>query len=498
MNFQKKIRKLISAYAARNVNFDIYSKIENLNDDKYRLKVKMLQDTKVADIKKHLNDVRLHLKLEILDVVEEANAVYIIMEEERSPEENNLISLWRSPEYCDALKAKGLVCPIGLDQFGNPVIIDFMDNRTPHIVVSGTTGSGKSVALMCLLTTIISYHSPQKVSLLIGDKANDLSQFKDLPHLSYPLIEDFDTLLYVLLVLKDEMTRRINMKNTDEFSKLPIIVCMIDEFNSLISEAHDKSEMELAVNTIKQILRMGRHARIHFVLVAHNPTRVNMHVDISDIPVKMVFQVSNTNNSVTILGEGGAEKLRGNGDMLFKASGKIQHLQGAFISQEQIDDLLNYIRHHYGSSQRNQRTFYQHLNYRFTISDADLDRKAFEIQDEKQHFQTENSSHRKMNSNKERTFANIVSWTLNQDEVSVNLMADNFGISWRSANRYMEQLQESGIVSELDAKLPRKVLLHSIAKLPNDILELLQRNGLCELFDTNNSQPVFGAIVKSY
>ena len=466
-----------------------------MDDDKYRLKVKILSDTKVADIEKNADDIRRYLKLEMLEVVKERNAVYIIIAKKRSPDENKLINIWCSSDYTDARKTTGLAYPFAVDQLGDPVIIDFLDNRTTHILVCGTTNSGKTTSLMCLLTTMVSLYSPQKVNLIIGDYVNDLSQFKDLPHLSYPIIEDFDTLLCVLLMLKDEMKRRTKLKNTEEYGKLPIIVCVIDEFTSFMSETDDKSKIELAKTTLSLLLQMGRHARIHFVLAAHDPTKENMRIKLSDIPVKMVFQVSTLNNSTTALSKGGAENLKGNGDMLFKAYGSIQHLQGAYISKDEVEGILNGVRTEYRRKSSNWLSTHSSAysprgRYGFTISGEDLENKVVEIQNEKQHYLPENSNHLRTKSKNDQKFAAVIVWALNQDAISANMIVDNFGGTWRKANDFMTQLQEFGVVEELEAKLRRKVLLHSVEELPQDAIDLLQRNGLCDSLGANNSQPV--------
>lgn len=482
----KFVRKLLMSYDAKGVRFDIKKKLIPLPNNRLRLNIKVLPETRVGDIKRYANDVRLSLKLSVLEVKEEQTDIFIVVSKDLPMDEHHLWNILRTPAFATARETMGLALSLGIDDLGNPVIVDLLDPRCPHIIVSGTSGSGKSVALKSMLTTTVLMYPPSKVNLLIGDKANDLAQFKDLPHLSYPLIEDFDTFLNALLVLKEEMNRRIGMKNTEGFSQLPIIVCVVDEFNSLMAEAPDKRISGLAVDTITQILRMGRHARIHFILAAHNPTKANMQINTSDLPVKMAFQVSNTHNSVTALGEGGAEKLRGQGDMLFRMNGKIQHLQGAFISLKEIDDALKLVRQKFNSERRivspkqysSRHKHFPRGNMGFTIADSDLQRIKKEIQGEQISLPFNSISHRDKQSCNDRLFARIVAWTLNQDEISCNQISENFSIGWRRANSSITQLHKLGIVGELDAKLPRKVILHSIRELPQNIVEYLQENGI--------------------
>ena len=106
------------------------------------------------------------------------------------------------------------------------------------------------------------------------------------------------------------MERRINIKGCKEYSQMPYIICVIDEFTSFIDGMDAESKAVRGV--IMEILRRGRHAKIHMVLTVHNPTKQRLKIDLSDIPTKMVFRVARLNNSVSILGAGGAEKLAGN------------------------------------------------------------------------------------------------------------------------------------------------------------------------------------------
>lgn len=478
------VRKMLRSYAAKGVYFDVKKRIKYLPNNRLRLDIKVLPETRISDIKRHANDVRLSLKLAVLEVVQEPTLVYIIISKEVSLDEHRLLKILATPEFTEAKRSMGLALPVGVDDLGHLVIKDLTNPKCPHIIVSGTSGSGKTVALKSMLTTIISSYPPQKVNLLIGDKANDLSQFADLKHLSYPLIGDFDTFLSVLLLLKEEMDRRISMKTTAEFNQFPIIVCVIDEFNSFMAEAMDKEKSDLAVDMLTQILRMGRHARIHFILAAHNPTKVNMGINTSDLPVKMAFQVSNLHNSITALGVGGAEKLKGDGDMLFKINGEIQHLQGAFIPPDEIDYITNQVRQSESKiamspkQYRSQNRSFPRGIKGFTISDADMERMEDVIQGRQIVLPYGTNSQGEARSNTERLLAKIIAWTLNQEEISCNQISENFGVGWRRANNFIKRLYELGIVGELDAKLPRKVLVQSVENIPAEALSIMQSNGI--------------------
>lgn len=472
----KVIRRLLESYKAKGVHFDIKPRVIPLPGDRLKLRVQFLPETKVADLKRYANDVRLSLKLAVLQVVEEAKSVYIIISKDILENENHLEYIIPSDEYRKAQKEMGLALPIGIIDLGDPLIVDLTSPRCPHIAVSGTTGAGKTVALRAILTTIIARYRPSQVNLLIEDKAADLSQFRGVPHLSHPLIEDFDTFLKVMMLLKEEMEKRIAMKNSTYYQELPIIVCVIDEFNSFMGDAPSKERTALAVETITQLLRMGRHAKIHFILAAHNPTRENMKINTSDLPVKMAFQVANTHNSVTALGEGGAEKLKGNGDMLFKMNGQIQHLQGAYVSEKLSGTIINYIR------QKPVRTIKGIRLPRgrrgFTVNGSDLQRMEEKIRGAVISMSSGSNNRKRPQNSEARLLANIVAWAMEQETISCNQLSEQFGIGWRRANNFISELNELGIVSDLDAKLPRKVLIRSAADLPKNALDLLAQNGV--------------------
>lgn len=301
---KKTVQRLLDIYEAKGVHFGIRDNISRLPGNRFRLEVKVLSETKIADIQRHANDVKHALKLDFMEVVEDGKFVHIIISKDLDKDEYLLKNILNNPAYIEMQKNMNLAIPIGVDSQGIPVAIDLADSRFPHICISGTSGSGKSSCLKSMLLTLSSY-SPRSVNLIIGDKANDLSQFSVLPHLSYPLVEDFDTLLRVLLLLNDEMNRRLPLKNTSQMEQLPSILVLIDEFISFMDEAAEKDSLNLATDTLQQLLRRGRHAKIHLILVAHDPTKKNMRINTSDLPVKMVFHVSNVHNSLIALGEGG-------------------------------------------------------------------------------------------------------------------------------------------------------------------------------------------------
>lgn len=463
-------------YHARNVPISIKEKGISVYGDRYRFRIKIKKGTKVELIRRYACDARFYLKLPLFQVEEEGTAIYIVVSKKLS-QNNQLMQIWSTEIYAEARKTMGIAHPIGHNVLGSPVIADL--TRYPHAIVSGNTRSGKSVALKCLLTSVAAAYPPRKLNVLIGDRASDLLQFAKLPHLICPIIEDCDTFFKSMLALRREMNRRINIKHTEEFARLPSIVCVVDEFNSFISGITDKKQSKIAVDTISEILRMGRHARIHMVLASHNPTKENVKIDTSDLPTKLVFRVSKSCNSVVALGEGGAEKLRGEGDMLFSQNGEIQHLQGAFISSEEIDFVLHRVQDMYCRSPKQWQGRSVKGKYGFTITQADLQKAAEEFGDTQEEVfaLTETNCKGTINDH-QALFAKVILWTLGKESISCNMLSEAFNVGWRRANGFIRRLYDMGIVGDLDAKLPRRVLLQFIEDVPERVMEFMLSSGI--------------------
>ena len=216
-----------------------------------------------------------------------------------------------------------------------------------------------------------------------------------------------------------------------------------------------------------EILRRGRHAKIHMVLTVHNPTKQRLKIDLSDIPTKMVFRVARLNNSVSILGAGGAEKLAGNGEMLFQSSqsDEIQRIQGADISNEDVMRMLEIIRFRWGVKNFDGRLKF-HIIPKEDMASVDCEKENEYICPRQKGF------------TEESVFAKSILWGISQDTISCNLLMKKFGVGWNRANDYLNQMYKLGLVGNLDAKLPRKVLVKAVKDVPEEVIQLLFRNGI--------------------
>ncbi len=455
--------KIVRRYGKYNVGISIKDKDIEILEDRFRFKVKLRAGTRVDDIKRYEKDIRIGLKLSLFQVMQEDLSIFIIASKNvRS--DYSLYRVWTDPNYAEALQTMDIAHPIGINALGEVVIKDLA--LYPHALIAGTTGAGKSLAIKVLLLSILYSYSPARVNLLIGDMAGDLLPFSGFPHLSHPIIQDFDTFLYAMIKLRDEMERRIKLKGSRTYVKLPYVVCVIDEFTSFISGTDNKAKQ--AREVVLELLRRGRHAKICLILAAHNPTQKRLKLDVSDIPTKLVFRVAGRNNSLAVLGKGGAEKLPGEGAMLFQSSqsGELEQIQGAFFPPEKLHKILSVITFRWTGSKYASRM-------KFSIGKTDL---QFIEQRLMEDSQTNPLTTRK--SNDEKLFTAIILWALGQVSISCNTMMQTFGLGWNRASRFIERLNNMGLVENLDAKLPRRVIPQSLEDIPTEIMDFFEKNGI--------------------
>ena len=254
----------------------------------------------------------------------------------------------------DFKEARGGI-PVGLgkDIAGKPVITDLA--KMPHLLVAGTTGSGKSVCVNTLISSILFSRKPEEVKLLLIDpKMVELSVYNGIPHLMAPVVTDMKKAAAVLRWAVREMEARYkafaasgkrDIKSYNEAhpkSAMPLIVLIIDELADLMMTAPDDIE-----ESISRLAQMARAAGIHMVLATQRPS-VNVIIGSikANVPSRISFAVGSQIDSRTILDMAGAEKLLANGDMLFSPIGanKPIRVQGAFISDDEVEHLVEFVK----------------------------------------------------------------------------------------------------------------------------------------------------------
>ena len=262
-----------------------------------------------------------------------------------------LRDILESSEY--KKRKNNLHLALGKDVSGKAILANLA--AMPHLLIAGSTGSGKSVAINNIILSLIYQNSPEDLKfILIDPKRVELTSFNNSPHLLTPVINETDKTINALRWVVSEMQERYKLlqaagkKNIDSYNKavivnrLPYIVVIVDEFAALMSLA--AKEVEAAVVSLAQL---GRAAGIHLILATQRPS-----VDVitglikANITSRIAFAVASSMDSRTIIDTSGAEKLLGKGDMLFMTSDSSQQrrIQGAFVSDEEITDVMEFIK----------------------------------------------------------------------------------------------------------------------------------------------------------
>ena len=408
------------------------------------------------------------LGLPVLQSIKENGVFYLATYTNHSLSQNNdLLQIINSEEYKSKFKEMEIAHPVGVDFEGNVIICDLVDY--PHAMVSGTTESGKSTALKCLLVSLLRY-APDKMNLIIVDRGVELPRFDGLPHLSYPVIYKPEDLAYVFLCLKDEMERRNVLRREDESSylKLPYIVCVIDEFHWFIEEIQSNKRTEKVVEIINDILRFGRNTKIHLILSIYDPKDDIAIIEKGDIPVGLTFQTVNSRKSMNALGGNGADKFSGRGEMNFHYRGKNYHLQGVNMDDNKIDSIVQYIKDNFSDCESPKG------EYGFLISGEELDKKK-EDTDVFMNFVSGEGNSNKNGDEKEYKFVRVVIWTLSQENISINSIQKECKVSNSYAKEYYEKLESLGVLGEKGEKGRRKVLPQSIKEIPSSLKDILSR-----------------------
>ena len=346
-----------------------------------------------------------------------------------------------------------LLVTLGKDIMGKPIFCEI--NKTPHLLVAGSTGSGKSVCINSMLISILMRTKPDEVKLVLVDpKKVELSMYNGVPHLKTPVVTDPKKANIVLKKMVVEMENRYDLfeqsgtkniagynayvekKNktrdaNNQISKLPYIVIIIDELADLMLVAAKEVE-----ESIMRITQMARAAGIHLIVATQRPsTDVITGVVKANIPSRISFAVSSSIDSRTILDMTGAEKLLGKGDMLFLPQGENVpiRVQGTYISDEEIKEVVDYT-----ISQQKAR-------YDESLS-LDFEDKGATTMVEKDAME-------------EPLYNEIVEFVVTQGKASASLLQRRFRLGYNRAARAIDLLEERGIIGPNNGSKPREVLV---------------------------------------
>ena len=347
-----------------------------------------------------------------------------------------------------ALKAKYFKIPMVLGKTitGDSIVIDVA--KTPHLLVAGTTGSGKSVCINGLICSVLYTKTPKDVRMILVDpKMVELSLYNGIPHLLTPVITDAKKALKAMNFVVEEMERRMSLfssigaKKIEEYNekivekkmarvKLPYIMVIIDEFADLMLAVGKELE-----TSIKRITAVARFCGIHLILATQRPSAdVITGVIKSNIPTQIAFAVSNSMNSRIIIDQVGAEKLLGRGDMLYNNPESRQpvRIQGAFIDSE-IEEIVSFVK---------------------TQGEPDyIDESYFEDDDEDEE-ETEEAS----DNGSEDMFSKAWKIVTDRGEASASYLQRKLGIGYNRAANLIEQMEDAGYVGPARGSKPREIL----------------------------------------
>lgn len=349
-----------------------------------------------------------------------------------------------------------LLAVLGRDIMGNPQWMEI--NKTPHLLVAGSTGSGKSVCINSILASILMRSKPDEVKLVLVDpKKVELSIYNGIPHLLAPVVTDPKRANIALKRIVSEMERRYdvfeesrtkniesynayidkkneNLPDSEKEKHMPFIVVIIDELADLMLVAAKEVE-----DSIMRITQMARAAGIHLIVATQRPsTDVITGVVKSNIPSRISFAVSSGIDSRTILDMTGAEKLLGKGDMLFLPQGTNSPLriQGTFISEDETKSLVDYV------------CAQQKARYDETLLMDDEEKGATTMTESKDDYE-------------EPLYNEIVEFVISQGKASASLLQRRFRLGYNRAARCIDLLEERGIVGPPNGAKPREVLQKS-------------------------------------
>ncbi len=383
-----------------------------------------------------------------------------------------LIELLQTDEYRDP---RGMISmAMGKDIAGRPVLTDLA--KAPHMLVAGTTGSGKSVAVNAMLLSMLLKYTPQQLRLILIDpKQLELANYNDIPHLLTPVVTDMKDAVSALNWSVNEMERRyklmtfLKVRKIDEFNRkvnealergedlldplwkpndsaiqdraprlqpLPLIVIVADEFADMIMQVGKKAE-----ELITRLAQKSRAAGIHLMLATQRPS-----VDVitglikANIPTRVALRVNSKIDSRTILDGGGAEDLLGHGDMLFLAPGKIEpeRVHGAFISDDEVNRICDAWR------ERGSPDYVDDILDPFDEDGGSS--KSFE-------------SDGGGDSERDPMYDQAVQFVLETRKASASALQRKFSLGYNRAARLIDQMEDQGIISPMGPSGKRDILV---------------------------------------
>jgi S-DNA-T family DNA segregation ATPase FtsK/SpoIIIE len=394
------------------------------------------------------------------------------------PEMVRLREVLEAPAYGRA--RTGLPLALGRDLSGRPYCADL--TKMPHLLIAGQTGSGKSVCMNTIITSLIYRYTPKELRLLMVDpKMVELSVYKDLPHLRHPVITDNDEAASVLKWAQFEMGRRFGLlsanacRNLSEFNgrllkgrdvikpsrgpgddspyedgPLPYVVLLIDELADLMMTVQSEVETPLAM-----LAQKARAVGIHLVIATQRPS-VNVLTGLikANVPSRIAFRVASKIDSRTILDMNGAEALLGMGDMLFLPPGKSDpvRIQGAFISSEETERVLDWYR--------------EQAVVRAELEAAEAEEPDILAVVKELEYEAQGAVADEVLEDRDALFRQAAEIVITNSAGSTSLLQRRLKVGYGRAARIIDQLHHAGVVGPAEGSKPREVMM-SLTDLEN-------------------------------
>lgn len=424
-------------------NFNVHAKVVNVTQGPSvtRYEVQPEPGVKVSKITNLSDDLKLSLAAKDIRIEAPIPGKHTVGIE--VPNQKSRPVLIREILESDEFKhsSSPLTVAMGLDISGKPIVTDL--RKMPHGLIAGATGSGKSVCINTMLVSLLYKAKPEELKLLLVDpKMVELAPYNYVPHLASPVITDVKTATAALKWAVEEMERRYELlahagvRDITKYNqlaeehkrysdKLPYLVIVIDELADLMMMA--PADVEEAISRIAQ---KARACGIHLLIATQRPS-----VDVitglikANVPTRIAFSVSSQIDSRTVIDISGAEKLLGKGDMLFLENGtsKPVRLQGTFVSDEEIDQVVAHVR-------RERKPEY-------LFEQEELLKKV------------------QMSEEEDELFYEACEFIIEQGGASTSSLQRNFKIGYNRAARLMDMMEKQGFISEARGTKPRDVLI---------------------------------------
>ncbi len=434
-------------------SFGVSAKVENVSVGPAitRYELKPAEGVRVSKIANLADDIALNLAAETIRIEapipgKQAVGIEVPNKEKQAVHLRDVIE---SDEFEDS-KSK-LTVALGKDVAGNIQLADIA--KMPHVLIAGSTGSGKSVCINTIITSIIYKAKPSEVKLVMVDpKVVELSVYNGIPHLLIPVVTDPKKAAGALAWAVQEMDNRYNLfaqkgvrdlvgynkvvEREGDIGKLPQIVIIVDELADLMMVAAKDVE-----ESICRLAQKARAAGMHLVIATQRPS-----VDVitglikANVPSRIAFAVSSQVDSRTILDSIGAEKLLGKGDMLFFPAGasKPSRVQGAFVSDEEVEKIVDFVK------QNGTATYSEDILE--TIENNNKTDKEIAMEKDEE-------------DDTDPFLMDAIETVVETGQASTSFIQRKFKVGYARAGRIIDQMEERGVISGYQGSKPREVLM---------------------------------------